>query len=354
MEALWPRLAVFTQFDYAVLALNLTFFVFARQIVGLVRASKDEAVVAMRVYTIRAVNVLLFVLYFSAIFFADFAKQLSQTGLALLVAVLAHHVIANLILRRYGRVKEIEGTTYRTETYQSEVFSLLTLVLTLIAVLLVIINIWDVTGWLKATSLLGALLIVLFSTKDHWVPDNIHGLILLYNGDIEPGTLIQVEELDILAIVLQTTLTQTRLRDLRSRHIIIVPNSKLRSSKIEILSRSTSKGLMRIAEFRIGYGIDAERVERLFEAVWQAACERDKSINNERPAVARVAEAGDHGVTWRLCYWVSNSYGLIDAEAAVMRAAYDVAQRENVELSTPLTHTVTGLPEALAGQPAGA
>ena len=195
MQDVVPLLAVFNTFDYAVLAFNLLLFLFATTVVQLIRPSSDEAVVASRVYTIRAANVILFVLYFSAILFLDFAKQLSQTGLTLLVAVMTHYAIATLILKRYGRVRDIDGTAYRSETYQSEMFSLITLILTAVTVVLVVINIWGMTSWLKATSVLGGLLIVLFSTKDYWAPDNIHGLILLYNGDIEPGTLIEVNEL---------------------------------------------------------------------------------------------------------------------------------------------------------------
>ncbi len=340
MDFIIQQLTVFDGLDYAVLAFNLALFLFARAIVDIVRPSSDETVLGTRVYTLRAVNVLLFVLYFSAVLFADLSKQLSQTGLMLLVGILLYHVVANQIERRYGRVREIDGVEYHTETYQSEMFSLLTLILTGIVVILVVINIWGMTGWLKATSVLGGLLIVLFSTKDFWAPDNIHGLIILYNGDIEPGTLIEVDELGLLAIVIQTTLTQTRLRDLRSKHIIIVPNAKLRGCKVEILSRTSSKGLMRTSEFQIGYGIDAGRVDEVFHRIWETACEREKSINDEKPAVAQVAQTGDHGVTWRLCYWVRNSYGLIDAEHAINRAAYEVASEEKIGLNTPLTHNI--------------
>ncbi len=292
MDTLLARLDVFDTFDYAVLAVNLLFFVFARHVVRFVRPSGDETTLATRVYTIRMVNVALFVLYFSEIFFADLGKQLSQTGLTLLFAVLISNVLDAVILRRYGRVREIDGVEYRTETYQSEIFALLTLVLTAISVILIIINIWGMTDWLKATSLLGGLAIILFSTKDVWAPDNINGLILLYNGDVEPGTLVQVEEIDLLGIVIQTTLTQTRLRDLTSKHVIVVPNSRLRGCKVEILSKSSSKGLMRTADFQLNYGVPSERVEQFFTSIWERACELEKGINEEKPAVARLKNPG--------------------------------------------------------------
>ena len=340
MDSLLARLDVFDTFDYMVLTINLLFFVFAHHVVRFVRPSSDETTLATRIYTLRVVNVALFVLYFSEIFFADLGKQLSQTGLTLLLAVLFSNVLDAVILRRYGRVREIDGVEYRTETYQSEIFALLTLILTAISVILIIINIWGMTDWLKTTSVLGGLVIILFSTKDVWAPDNINGLILLYNGDVEPGTLVQVEELNLLGIIIQTTLTQTRLRDLKSKHVIIVPNSRLRGAKVEILSKSSGKGLMRTADFQLNYGVSSERVDQFFNSVWQQACELEKGINEEKPAVAHLQESGNHGVTWRLCYWVKNSYALIDAQYAINRAAYDVSQSEGIDLNTPLTHSV--------------
>ena len=122
--------------------------------------------------------------------------------------------------------------------------------------------------------------------------------------------------------------------------IVIVPNARLRGCKIEILSKSSSKGLMRVAEFQLAYGTSGERVDALFEKIWLEACASEKRINDERPAVAQVACTGDHGVTWRLCYWVKNSYGILDAAYAINRAAYDVAAREDIGLNTPLTHHI--------------
>ncbi len=338
MDKIIASLSLFDGVDYTILTLNFLMFVFAPAIVRRTRGSSDEGAIASRAYTLRAANVILLVLYVSAVFISAFAIQLYETGLTLLLAVVISHFLDLLILRRYGRTRTIDDIEYRTETYQSEIFSLLIKIIATISVVLILINIWGMTGWLRTTSVLGGLAIVLFSTKDVWIPDNINGLILLYNGDIEPGSVIRVDELDLLGIVVQTTLSQTRLRDLTTRHIIVVPNAKLRDCKIEILSKTSNKGLMQFADFKLAYGIDSNTVDALFQSIWELACERDKNINAERPAVAKLRNTGDHGVEWRLCYWVANIYGLIEAGHAINRAAYEVAQSQQIGLNTPLTH----------------
>jgi len=340
MDKITASLGLFDGVDYTILMLNFLMFLFAPAIVGRIRASADANAIAARAYTLRAANVILLILYVSAIFVSEFAIQLYETGLTLLLAVLLTHFFDMLILRRYGRTRTIDEVEYRTETYQSEIFALLTKIIAGVSVILIIINIWGMTGWLRTTSVLGGLAILLFSTKDVWIPDNINGLILLYNGDIEPGSVIRVDELDLLGIVIQTTMSQTRLRDLVTSHIIVVPNAKLRNCKVEILSKTSSKGLMQYADFKLAYGIETSCIDELFEAIWQLACERDNNINEERPAVAKLGNTGDHGVEWRLCYWVKNIYGIIDAAHTINRAAYEVAQTRQIGLNTPFTHEV--------------
>ncbi|MEM7542778.1 MAG: hypothetical protein AAF384_14525 [Pseudomonadota bacterium] len=333
-------LGVFSTFDYAVLLINLLLFVFARQAISITKGKANTTVADLSIVTLRAVNILLFLLYMSALLFSDSAKQLSQTGLVLVLSVLVAHTVSGTVLKYFGRTREIDGEQHRSETYQSEIFGLIVIVLAGAAALILIINIWGMTSWLKTTSLLGGLLIILYSTKDVWAPENINGLILLYNGDVEPGSLVRVDDLGILAVVLQTSLTQTRLRDLVSRHIVVVPNSRLRNAKIEILSKGTAAGVYQFVEFKIGYHVSAEAIDALFTTIWEQASDVEKSINAERPCVAKISETGDHAVVWKLCYWVKNSYGIVDAMHAINRAAFEQSSKFGIDLNTPLTHTV--------------
>ncbi|MEE9397343.1 MAG: hypothetical protein V3V31_10055 [Methylococcales bacterium] len=332
--------------DYTVLGVNLVLFIFAKPIASRYQRSTDKATIKNRIRGLRIANLLLFTIFISEFFFSHWAKQLSQTGLTLLLAFLGVHFLKVLILAKYGRTKEIDNVEHRSETYQSEIFGLLIVFITTIATILFIINIWGMTDWLKTTSVLGGLLIIAFSTKDVWAPDNINGLILLYNGNIEPGSVIKVDDCDLLAITIQTTLTQTVFRDLRSKHQIILPNSRLRSSKIEILSKCPGSGLMQTIDFKIGYGFTIEEIESFFAIIWERACDAEKSINQEKPFAVKLLENGDHAVVWRFCYWVKNLFGLYDAAFAVNREAYRTSLEKGISLDTPMTHSVSVTPDA--------
>jgi small-conductance mechanosensitive channel len=340
IEKIQEYAGIFNGHDYVIMALVVLMLIFARPLVRRLRPSKDARVVANRVTTLRIIGFCLLVLYLGEMFIPHLSKQLSLTGLTLFLVYVIAHFLLVVIVKRYGRERELEGETYRTETYQSEIFSLLVVFLSMVASVLIIINIWGITDWLKATSVLGGLLIIAFSTKDVWAPDTIHGLILLNNGHVEPGKVVRVAEFDLLGIAIQTSLSETVFRDLRNRHQIVVPNSKLRAAKIEVLSATGSSGLLEFADFNLGYEIDPTTADEFFAAVWERACAADKYLNAEKNAAAKLVSAGDHALHWRLAYWVKNVYGLIDARYSINRAAYELARERHISLATPLTHRV--------------
>lgn len=341
IETLNNFLSQFSELDLAVFIVNLLLLIFSRPIISGFKKNSEGKLSSSKLLALRSINIILIVFYLSALFIHDITKQISQTGLTFLLAFIIVHFLQLIILRKFGREKEIDEIKYRTETYQSEVFSLLIILISIITTVVIVINIWGLTDWLKATSVLGILAILIFSTKDVWAPDNINGLILLYNGDVEPGAVVRADELNLLAITIQTTLSQTIFRDLRSKHLIVVPNSRLRHCKLEILNKSPASGLLWFIDYKIGYGVTSEQVEVLFLKVWEKAIEEHTAINAEKTAVVKLLATADHAITWRFGYWVKNIYSVLDTEFTVNKCAYDLSLSEGIELATPLTHELS-------------
>jgi len=332
-------LSSFSTFDYVVISINLLLFLFSRPLVQGFKRS-DSKSTGSKLYALRAINIVLIFLYVAALFIEGWSKQISLTGMTFLLAFIISHLLHIFIIKKFGRGREIDGVDYHTETYQSEVFSLLITLVTIIASIVIVINIWGMNDWLKATSVLGVLAILVFSTKDVWIPDNISGLILLYNSDIESGAVIKIDDQNLLAIVVQTSLTRTIFRDLKTRHHIVLPNTLIRNSKIEILSKGPASGLMQFVHFNIGYGIAAKKIEDMLRIVWERSCEASSAINEEREPEISVFETGDHAVNWRLGYKLKNLYQMLEVECLVKRIAYETAEEQKIELQTPLTHNI--------------
>jgi len=325
-------------FDIVIFGINLLILIFSRWIVYGFRKLATDASKDAKLWTLRAINILLLVLQVIGIFEIEYIRQISLTGLTMLFAFVLVHFFQLFLVFKFGRTKEIEGEKFHSDTYQSEVFGLLGIILAFTVSVLVFINIWGITDWLQATSVLGGVLLLIYSTKDVWAPDQINGLMLLYKGDVEPGSVIKVDELDLLGVTIRITLTQTEFRDLRSGHRVILPNSKLRTARVDILSQGPTSGLRQFVDFKIGYGFPSETIEQFLLTVWENACTAESAINNEKPAVIKLQQAGDHAITWRMVYSLKNVYRLISAQCAINRAAYDLSLRENIGLNTPLTH----------------
>lgn len=332
--------SVFTLFDYFVLAINALILMLSTSIVSKFGYSPGERRHSSSVWMLRMVNMTLFLLYFLAVFFTDKARPLSITGLTLLCAYLLVNLFQLHVRKRYGRVRKIDDTDVLSHTYQSEILSLLGWAVAAVISFLIIINTWDMTNWLQATSVVGAVLLIVYSTKDVWAPDNINGLILLYNNDVEPGSVVQIKELDLLAVVMRTSLTQTVFKDLRRKYKILLPNSRFRACKIEILSSDSNDNLGCYVDFKIGYGVTSERVESFLTQVWQYACDNSSLIKLERPPRVQIVETADHAVVWRLSYRINSAYRLIEAEYLINKTAYDMSLEQGIGLNTPMTHAL--------------
>jgi hypothetical protein len=330
--------SVYSLFDYFVLGINALIFLFSSKIVSQFGYSKSDRRYSTSVWVLRVVNVTLFALYFLAVFFTEKARPLSVTGLTLLCVYLLAHLFQLHALKRYGRIREIEGSEVLSHTYQSEVIGLIGWAIGALISFLIIINLWDMTSWLHTTSVVGAVVLIVYSTKDVWAPDNIHGLILLYNNDVEPGSVVQVKEIDLLAVVVRTSLTQTVFKDLRRKYKILLPNSRFRSCKIEILTSDSNGNLDCFVDFKIGYGFSGEEIVSFLKDVWQRVADNSSLIHEERSPKVRIVENGDHAVIWRLSYHINSAYRLIEAEYLVNRAAYDLSLERGIGLNTPITH----------------
>ncbi len=336
-------------FGQVAIVLNLVFF-FASGVIFkyIVKPTDDEDENKKRIFWLRFLNFLLLMIYVVDAIFNGYSNdnewllKVSQTGLVLLISYLFIQFSHAWALQHYGKEKTIDGEEVTTRTYKSEMMHLLIIAVTFIAAILLLVNIWNVTNWLQATGVLGGLLVILFATKEAWAIDSVHGMIMLYNKDLEPGVVCRIAEYDILAVLQKISMTQTTFRDLVQKHKIVIKNSKLRDTKIEILNRSGSTGWNDYIEYKIGYSTPAKVIEDYFEKVWLVACEKSSVLNADKKPKIALIEAGDHAILWRIHYQLDNIYQLKSARYCINRAAFDLQQEFKLSLATPITHQAVG------------
>jgi len=337
---------------YITFTINLLILIFGRQIINHLTVQTVGAA-APQLRLLRILNAVLFLTYFFAVAFQfQLGSNISHTGLLVLLTYLIWQLTHSIILKKYGRKREVESTSIYVESYTSNNLKLIALLILGVISGLVFLNLWKLEWLLQTTSFLGALAVLIFTTKDYWLKDFISGIIVISNGNIERGDVIRIPDENILAIVLETRTMLTLLRDVIRNHNITVPNSLLLNKQVEILTTESRKGIYDYVEFNIGYETDSEKARAYLLDVWKRACKITATINPEREGNIMLVENGDHAVTWRVLYNLRFEHEIVTARNAVKLAAFELQDEYGVKLPTPLTHAFPGGPAVVSKPPA--
>ena len=77
----------------------------------------------------------------------------------------------------------------------------------------------------------------------------------------------------------------------------------------------------------------------MLEEVWQKTIELGY-VSKKGGFVIANKECGDHGVRWRLAYTLNAPHKLIEAGNCAREWAYELQEKYELELATPLTHSL--------------
>ena len=352
LEWLLDYFTILEPIDYITFIINLLILIFGKQIINHLSVQTVGAA-PPQLRLLRILNAVLFLTYFFAVAFQfQLGSNISHTGLLVLLTYLIWQLTHSIILKKYGRKREVEGTSIYVESYTSSNLKLIALLILGVISGLVFLNLWKLEWLLQTTSFLGALAVLIFTTKDYWLKDFISGIIVISNGNIERGDVIRIPDENILAIVLETRTMLTLLRDVIRNHNITVPNSLLLNKQVEILTTESRKGIYDYVEFNIGYETDSEKARAYLLDVWKRACKITATINAEREGNIMLVENGDHAVTWRVLYNLRFEHEITTARNAVKLAAFELQDEHGVKLPTPLTHAFPGGPAVVSKPPA--
>ena len=352
LEWLLDYFTILEPIDYITFIINLLILIFGKQIITHLSVQTVGAA-PPQLRLLRILNAVLFLTYFFAVAFQfQLASNISHTGLLVLLTYLIWQLTHSIILKKYGRKREVEGTSIYVESYTSSNLKLIALLILGVISGLVFLNLWKLEWLLQTTSFLGALAVLIFTTKDYWLKDFISGIIVISNGNIERGDVIRIPDENILAIVLETRTMLTLLRDVIRNHNITVPNSLLLNKQVEILTTESRKGIYDYVEFNIGYETGSEKAKAYLLDVLKRACKITATINAEREGNIMLVENGDHAVTWRVLYNLRFEHEITTARNAVQLAAFELQDEHDVKLPTPLTHAFPGGPAVVSKPPA--
>ena len=135
--------------------------------------------------------------------------------------------------------------------------------------------------------------------------DMVSGFILLLEGSIKVGDIIEINEgasQPLVAKVLKINMRTTKI-ETREGNTYIIPNAKLTQEYVENWNFGTRLTRFSIP-ITIQYGADTELVKRL---LCQAAMSHPK-VKKNRNAFVRLLEFGDNGLKMDLVFWADQSW----------------------------------------------
>lgn len=151
--------------------------------------------------------------------------------------------------------------------------------------------------------------------------DFISGLILLFEGDVVIGDIIEFEN-GILGKVKQVKLRTSKVKT-RDGIVIIVPNSQLTNNRV--INWTNSNILTRFhVSVGVAYGSDTKLVEKILIEV----ANEEEKVSDRIPAFVRFIDFGESSLNFELHFW-SEEVWRIEFIKSKMRFAIDQKFREN-------------------------
>ncbi len=346
--SLFPNIASLDLQDYFILAINFLLLIFARQLVLAIYHEPDNSAgIERKIHIIRALSLLVFIVYF---FF--YTQQGKQHGGAFLVlgvlgiiylAYLVSQLLAYVILRYYGRERDVGGKKRFVSTYHTRLLSIFSSVFIGIIALISVVRLLGLDSWLQAGGVIGFIGVFLALTNAVWAPDIFSGLIILNSDMLEEGDIVEFHDNEtIYALVYKTKVFHTVILNLVDNHRIMIRNSRLRDFTIHNLSKfASAKGLRESLRFKISYDISSHAVRTMLQAAYEKIrADKSIAIESSRELEIGIHELGDHAVEWRVYYYTKMIEALPSIRQQLLDIFLETANEHQISLATPLTHVI--------------
>ncbi len=251
---------------------------------------------------------------------------------------------ARFIVRSLEKLvkRKVSGKQWITEGKQHALIQIGTYIIYIIGFLFAVKSIgFDVTPLLIGSS---ALFVGLGFGLQEAFRDLISGLILLFEGDVVVGDIIQFEN-GIIATVKKIKLRTSKVRT-RDGIVIFVPNSQLINDRVINWSHSNLHTRFSIS-VGVAYGSDTNLVKELLLEV----AEEQQEVSNRIKPFVQFADFGSSSLDFQLVFWSEENWKIeriksdmrfsIDRKFREYKISIPFPQRDihiiNDELKTELT-----------------
>jgi len=225
--------------------------------------------------------------------------QAYYIGLILVLAYVSYRIFKGVLI---VWLKDIaRKTNTELDDILVPIFDKIGTVVIVIVTIIFLLNYFGVNVTVFVAGLGVAGLVVAFAAQDT-LSNFFAGIFLLVDRPFAMGDTIIVENGDYCE-VLHVGLRSTRLFDIFSQDMLVVPNNKLANANIINVSKPDAKEKVTV-EVPVAFDSDLSKVERIITEVAASHPNADKS--KENAPVARLSSFGESAMTYKLFFTVDH------------------------------------------------
>lgn len=182
--------------------------------------------------------------------------------------------------------------------------------------------------WLLASS--AALLVGLGLGLQQTFSDVLSGIILLFEGTVEKGDIIEVD--GVVGLIEEIHLRTTNFRN-RDDQVMIIPNHKFVNDKVVNWSHDNFVSRFGVV-VGVSYNSDIQKVKKILLDCAFANSDVITKIDSQKPKV-RLDNFGDSSVDFTLLFYSSNLFRIETTKSDLRFAIWDAFQQNSVEIPFP-------------------
>ncbi len=208
---------------------------------------------------------------------------------------------------------------------QYALYQMIRYVLLVVAVIIALESVGVTMNVLLAGS--AALLVGIGLGLQHLFNDFVSGIIILADGSIEVGDVIEVDGIvaRVQAIQLRTSLVKTR-----DEKYIILPNSVMTNGKL--INWTHHHELSRFdVVVGVSYNSDVEKVRQILVDVAKA----HPMVSPERAPRARLLDFADSSINFEILFWTDEVFGVENTKSDIRFAICQAFRDNNIEIPFP-------------------
>jgi MscS family membrane protein len=265
--------------------------------------------------------------------FSQYSDDIWKAIKSVMIILWAYSIsnLISLFISELG-VKFAEKTKSTLDDELMPLFRKLSRVIIYFGSFMLLLNMWniDITPFLASAGIAG--FVIAFAAQDT-IAHLFGGVSIYFDKPFRVGDRIQLESGEI-GDVLEIGIRSTRIKTF-DETVIIIPNSKIASSKIINYNQPEAKIKQKV-EVAVAYGSDIDKVKKVLLSIADSI----EAVEKIPAPSVYLNELGDYGLKFLVIMWVDNPHKSYKVKTKMNEEIYKRFKKERIKIPYPTQEVI--------------